>query len=301
MVSWFDPFILPYTRAELPFSHRLIQWAGNHGSGSQAAPVTLVRGTLHGYLMKLDRSNWAQRITYYLGRYYELGVQKCLDALLRPGDRFVDIGANIGMITLHARSRVGAAGQVDCFEPNPDCVAAIREHLEINQLTNVVIHPCALAETPGSLVLSLTSEHSGTATLADVGDAAVRSIRVDVRVGDEVIAGAPRAIKIDVEGFELHVLKGLQRTLSTHKPFVIIELIESQLARAGTSVAEVSGFLFGLGYEAYGISSARRLLRKQLTLHPLARGGAFESYSDVLWAHPSQSLDVRPYLAKRAH
>lgn len=295
------PFILPYTRAELPGWGRLMNLVvGGKEADSEAKwkalPAVFVRGKNHKYLMKLDRSDWAQRITYFIGRYYELGVLRTIDLLLRPGDRFIDIGANIGMITLHARSLVGASGRVDCFEPNPQCVEAIREHLRINGIENVVVHPCALAETPGSLFLNLTSEHSGTATLAYVGNQAIRTIRVDVRVGDHVIEGAPRLIKIDVEGFELHALKGLTHTLERHRPFLITELIEGHLVRAGTSVAEVSEFLFGLGYAAYRIEIERRNWRHHLSLDPLADGGNLSRTTDVLWAHPDASSNLTQYV-----
>ena len=241
-------------------------------------------------MMKLDLSNWSQRLTYFLGRYYELGVLRVLDVILQPGERFVDIGANIGMITLHARSLVGASGQIDCIEPNPDCVAIIEGHLRLNDIANARVHACALSDSPGALDLNLTSAHTGTATLAKV-EGAVRRIAVAVKVGDDVLAAASaapvRLVKIDVEGFELHVLKGLRRTLTSDKPFVMTELIEEQLGKAGTSVREVTGLLFDLGYEAFGIQSARRLVRHELMLRPVARGDSFERFSDVLWAHPS--------------
>jgi FkbM family methyltransferase len=241
--------------------------------------------------MMLDLANWSQRITYFLGRYYEFGVLRMLDVILRPGDRFVDVGANIGMITLHARSLVGAEGRIDSFEPNPDCVALIERHLRLNDIANVWVHACALSERRGTLDLNLTSAHTGTATLADV-EGAVKRIAVDVEVGDDVLAARDSRpvdlVKIDVEGFELHVLKGLHRTLANDRPFVITELIEEQLAKAGTSVREVSELLFGNGYEAFGIGSARQFLRHELTLHQVAPGESFARFSDVLWAHPSR-------------
>jgi len=291
------PFLLlPYTRAELPGWARLLHWAGALGRNSDGqwarAPTVTIRGKQHRFMMKLDLSNWSQRMTYFLGRYYEFGVLRVLDATLQPGERFVDIGANIGMITLQARSRVGASGQIDCFEPNPDCVAMIDRHLRLNGIANARVHACALSDRPGTLDLNLTSAHTGTATLAEV-EGVVRRIAVAVQVGDEVLAAASaapvRLVKVDVEGFELHVLKGICRTLTNDKPFVMTELIEEQLAKGGTSVREVTGFLFDLGYEAFGIQSARRLVRRELMLKPVARGDSFERFSDVLWAHPSGS------------
>lgn len=292
--------LLPYTRAELPGWGRLLTWArvrgGNSSANWRGQYRVVIRGKRHGYLMKLDLSDWAQRLTYFLGRYYELGVQRVLDVLLRPGDRFADIGANIGMITLHARFVVGAEGRVDCFEPNPECVEVIQEHLRINALENVFVHQYALADAPGALVLNLTSEHSGTATLAEVGSEAVRTMTVDVRVGDDELQEAPRVIKIDVEGFELRVLKGLTRTLLAHKPFLLTELIDGQLARAGSSVTEVTSLLFDMGYAAFGVHSARKFLSHELLLLPVERGGDFIAFSDVLWAHPDQRRDFGAYL-----
>jgi FkbM family methyltransferase len=222
-------------------------------------------------------------MTYFIGRYYELGVQRILDLILNPGDRFVDIGANIGMITLHARSLVGKNGRIDCFEPNPTCAAKILTHLSINNIGNVTIHACALSDHRGELHLNLTSDHSGTATLAKV-DGVRHSFLVDVRVGDDVLTGGQPidVVKIDVEGFELRVLAGMRRTLVAFKPIVITELIESQLNRAGTTSAEVSKFLKDQGYVPFGVGSSRTFLR-----HELALFAATTNCNDAVWIHPT--------------
>lgn len=244
-------------------------------------PKIIITGKRHGFKMKLDRSDWAQCCTYFLGRYYELGVQRVLDRVLRTGDTFVDVGANIGMIALHARAKVGAEGRVICFEPNPDCAQAIDEHMAMNGIVNVNIRRCALGVATGRLTLSLTSEHTGTATLATV-PSAVRSIQVVVCIGDEELADVvPRVIKIDVEGFELQVLKGLEKTIVRHRPFIITELVEEHLNRAGTSVADVAGFLAQLGYRPEGIATARSPVRHDVMLHP--RVTPTGEFSDWLW------------------
>jgi FkbM family methyltransferase len=210
----------------------------------------------HGYLMELELSDWSERFTFFLGRYYEMGVQRVLDAILLPGARFVDIGANIGMITLHARSLVGATGHIDCFEPNPECVERLRRHLQMNNIKNVAIHTCALSDEVGKLNLNLSSEHSGTATLTEV-DEVQRTLPVQVCVGDDVLMEGPRinVLKVDVEGYEMKALRGLERTLKKFRPIIITELIESHLNRAGSSVAAVSDLLGTLGYTPWGIGS----------------------------------------------
>jgi FkbM family methyltransferase len=282
--------LLPYTRAELPGWAKLIHSVGFGAALGGAErmrpewkelPTIVVTGKRHGFKMKLDRSDWAQCSTYFLGRYYELGVQRVLDQLLGEGDTFVDVGANIGMIALHARSLVGASGRVICFEPNPACADAIDEHKAMNEIHNISVRRCALGAAAGTLTLSLTSDHSGTATLASV-EASLGSMQVPVRIGDDELAAVtPRGIKIDVEGFELEVLKGLAKTLAAHKPFLITELLEEHLARAGTSPAEVADYLGGFGYKPFGISTARSPVRHDLVLHERAAPTA--EFSDWLW------------------
>jgi len=283
--------LLPYTRAELPGWSRVMRAFGYGASlgGAQPMPLgwkqlpkAIVRGKRHGFKMKLDRSDWAQCSTWFLGRYGELGVQRTLDQLLREGDTMVDIGANIGMIALHARSLVGDSGRVICFEPNPECADAVVEHMAMNGIRNVDVRRCALADSPGSLTLNLTSEHTGTATLAPVSGAVVKSIQVAVRVGDDELERvAPKVIKIDVEGFELQVLQGLRKTLAKHKPFLITELVDDHLARAGTSADEIHEFLQEFGYTPYGIDTERSPIRHDVVLRPRAAPTA--EFSDWLW------------------
>ncbi len=283
--------ILPYTRAELPGWSRVMRLFGFGAALGGAAPMrpewkalptAVVTGKRHGFKMKLDRSDWAQCATYFLGRYYELGVQRTIDQLLREGDTMVDIGGNIGMIALHARSLVGPTGRVICFEPNPECAAAIEEHMEMNGIRNVEVRRCALAASPGTLTLNLTSEHSGTATLAPVSGKVVKSLQVPVRVGDDELEQiAPKVIKIDVEGFELQVLQGLRQTLARHKPVLITELVDEHLARAGTSADEIHEFLSEFGYSPYGIDTQRSPIRHDVVLRP--RAAPTPEFWDWLW------------------
>jgi FkbM family methyltransferase len=247
----------------------------------QNAPKVTIRGKNHGYLMELELSDWAERFTFFLGRYYEMGVQRVLDALLMPGDRFVDIGANIGMITLHAHSLIGPTGRMDCFEPNPECVERLRRHMQINNISNVTIHTCALSDKVGNSNLNLSSEHSGTATLTEVEELK-RTLPVKVCVGDDVLMQGPRisVMKVDVEGYEMKVLTGLERTLKTSKPIIITELIDAHLGRAGSSVAAVTELLATLGYAPLGIGSMRRGIRHRLTL-----SRSLNACNDAVWIH----------------
>ena len=80
--------------------------------------------------------------------------------LLKPDDRFVDIGANIGMLTLKGASLVGKLGRVDSFEPNPNCCKRIRENLELNKINNVYLHEVGLSDKTDTLKLSIITDFS---------------------------------------------------------------------------------------------------------------------------------------------
>jgi FkbM family methyltransferase len=254
-----------------------------------ASDVVLI-GKSHGYRMQLELKDWCQRMTYFLGRYYELYVLKLIDTVLRPGDRAIDIGGNIGMIALQMARSVGPKGAVECFEPNPSCVKRIEWHKNENRLAQIKIHPYGLGEKNDILELKLLGDHTGWSTFGHVEAADVRVIPVPVKIGDEVLSADPspiRLIKIDVEGFELKVLRGLAKTLAQHKPVLIMELIEKQLLDANASSREIFELLGGLGYECYGLTLGGSMFSKRLELKKVSAQEWNGGFLDVAWIHPA--------------
>jgi hypothetical protein len=80
---WLSALMLPYTRAELPgwdslLHHFGLGWRAGLKPELKALPVARVRGKTHGYLMRLDRSDWAQRLTYFCGRRCKIGLSRYL-------------------------------------------------------------------------------------------------------------------------------------------------------------------------------------------------------------------------------
>lgn len=250
--------VLPWTRREWKGSWRLLKSLGVAGPANDAAWQNLgeriVRGRWHGYRMIVDPSDWAQRLTYFTARYYDTKTQLALMRLLEPGDRFVDVGANQGMMSLLAARLVDNAGVVDAFEPHPECVDRIRRQLELNSLQHVRLHAAALGETAGHADLHFKPDHAGYSTLANIDDQqrGTRSVRVDVLRGDDVLRQDPRpvsVIKIDVEGFEPPALRGLSETLTRDRPAVITEINPHCLKLAGMTPSDVIDTLSAHGYE----------------------------------------------------
>lgn len=296
---WYSLLALPITRLELPGWGRLAKF-GLFGMECdplwQGAPRRVVRGKWHGYVMDLDLSDWSQRQTYFLGRYHELDMQLLLNRCVRAGDRVVDVGANIGMVTLHAARIVGPHGLVEAFEPNPICCDQIAALLRQNGIGQVRLHRMGLSDVSDTLTLSVLQHHSGMGTLGRVTDprtTVTNTFPVPVGIADEVLVSDERpvaVVKVDVEGFETRVLRGMSRTLRRWRPLVTTEVIPSWLERAGSSVAELADLMLGLGYRAFGMRTARRGLKHHLELHPLGESLSPE-FLDVAWLPNSRQFD----------
>lgn len=296
------PFLaLPLTRSEIPGWGRLfralrIQVPPGDRLWSDA-PKRTIRGKAHGYLMELDLRDWAERYTFFLGRYYELPQQILVSALVRPGDRVLDAGGNIGMFTLLAAKAVGPTGTVDTFEPNPACLERLRPVLALNGIDWVRVHPFGLSDAPATLELAVLNDHSGVGSFTAVdpeNEAAVTErVRAEVRVGDEMISDGPiRLVKIDVEGFETRAVRGMAKTLRTERPFVVMEMIDGLLRKAGSSSAELFSEMTALGYRAYAMGLRRKGLGQTLRLRPIATPEGQGGDNDVLWVHRNESGDA---------
>jgi len=302
---------IPYFRRELPawgkLYHKLVGKADE--PCWRNAPTRVIRGKLHGYRMRLDLSDWSDRSAYFLGRYYDLDTQQAYRLLIDEGDRVMDVGANVGMMMLLAARLVGNEGRVDCVEPNPECVARLRDHVDLNGLSHVFIHEMGLADQPAEMMLRVVTNHTGSGSLAEIKEAdahlITKSVKVPVDTGDsllERLPGPPRLIKIDIEGFEQRALLGLQRTIETHHPILMLEFVESHLARAGSSRGEVATLLSTLGYKGFAIGMRRAGLRYRLALEPLSsEPQATPSFSDTVWLHgeDSRSVRIQPYVNVR--
>jgi FkbM family methyltransferase len=213
----------------------------------------------------------------------------------------VDAGANIGMITTLAARLVGSTGRVVACEPNPDCCRRIEEVVRTNRLAGVEVHQCALGDERGETELSVPEIHSGGGFLIPVEESANNDghrVQVRVATGDEVLGEElPKvdAVKIDVEGYETHVVRGLHGTLSAWKPLVIAEIMEGHLRRAGSSGEELFGLMNTHGYSALAVGTDKRtwLLRPRLTLRPVQGPRDVPHGTNVAWIDPGGGVMER--------
>lgn len=184
-----------------------------------------------------DVSGFTVKGQYFSRVPYEPNTTAAVLALLERGGVFADIGANAGYYTVLAALRVGPAGRVFAFEPNPAVRRRLQRHIEINAIQDrVVSSDVALADhnqDDAAFFVSCWPENDGISSLTPSPETMTRgglrddaTISVQVRTFDDWAASnnAPRIdlVKIDVEGAESRVLEGLTRTLTAAPPRRII-------------------------------------------------------------------------------
>ena len=168
---------------------------------------------------------------------WETHVTPVLARLLTPGDVCVDVGAHVGYFTLLASKLVGAEGSVYAIEPAPATYAALQENLELNSVTNVIaLNVAAGAEDGRATLYDPFPGNTGEATMRYVPalwtareQALASGVEVPVRRVASVVPDAQvtqvRLVKIDVEGYELEVLRGLESWFRAGGgPALIVEL-----------------------------------------------------------------------------
>lgn len=179
----------------------------------------------------------------FINQGYESRFDAVMMDNLEPGMRVFDIGANVGYYTQKFADRVGPTGNVHAFEPVPASAAVISE--QVCSRPWISVHQCAVADEPGELVMELDEGFTSPTNKVAICSADSKKNRLTVPVvtvdamAEKV--GAPAVIKIDVEGYEWHVLKGAHKTLkSPHLTHVFVEIHFSLLEQRGLSNAPSS-------------------------------------------------------------
>lgn len=172
-------------------------------------------------------------------------------ALLRPGATVLDVGANIGLYTLSVAARVGPQGHVLAFEPDPAAARRLRENVALNAFGNVTVVEAAATDACGTLPLHRAGD-SECSSLFDSGLAASASaVRVTTIDTEVERAGLARVdlLKLDVEGAELHALRGAQRLLTgPDPPPLLVEANPITLRAAGASALALRRLLESFAY-----------------------------------------------------
>lgn len=194
-----------------------------------------------------------------LGRW-ETAYTGLFTRLVRPGDTVLDLGANHGVYALIAAQAVGSSGRVHAFEPNPRLAHLVDLSLRLNGFGWAQVHAVGVSDAAGMAKLVFTDSFSGGGAVAENAEAAKRpGVECRLVVLDELFADPsfrPDVVKMDVEGHEGRVLRGMRGILArTPGIRIMMEFAPEMMARAGVPAAEVTALLDGFGLRAWTIGA----------------------------------------------
>lgn len=252
-------FTRKFSRYENPFAYRLIRktlkivYPIKQPHSSFRTVIDYDEG-----LINVDTSLLAEHKILFFNNC-EATIARLAKHIVKPGDLCLDIGANIGAITLVMAFATGGEGKVIAIEPHPVMVDRLRANIELNRLDNVSIVAAALSDTAGKAVLYAAEEHHFNQGLSSLkpSPGVNREIPIEKitgrmlqeRIGDQLC----RFIKIDVEGHDFIVLRQLADIIAKHRPHVVFEYHHKLWLDNHCKVQQAVEFLRDLEYRIYFI------------------------------------------------
>lgn len=232
--------------------------------------MTLDRGlswSLNGMPCRID-----PRQRHRMARDYDQPVALWLSQHVKAGDLCANVGGNIGVYALQFAHWNGPEGRVVVFEPNPYARAVLARHIRYNHFNaRIQVIDAAVAETNGTATFYASNTADGMSRLGMPNHELSETVPMTVRTLslDSFFSSAPVWMMIDVEGFELQVLRGARRIISQCRG-IVVELHPGAWSVAGTGAADL-----------------RRLLEEHsLQMTPLSgQVDPFTEYGHVLLQH----------------
>lgn len=240
---------------KIVFAHTLMKWL--------PAAETVRRKKVRGVLIELSPGRDIHFKRMYYG-FYEPLVTHAMARLLHQGDTFIDVGANMGYLTAIAAGLVGRQGQVHSFEPVREDFEKLKMLADMNPEYQIYCNQYGLGEREEFADMNVSNFWVGWNTLVAVAMADKdRKETVRVKMGrlddylleHERTIGSVALIKIDVEGYEYYVLKGLERFFQSvaKKPPIICEVSPNYFRRLRLKLEDLIGYMNEYGYRAFSL------------------------------------------------
>lgn len=218
-----------------------------------------------GFFLGVPKREWRLSTYYHNRGPLEPGVYKLLCGLLRPGMTFVDVGASVGLYTLLAARHIQARGAVFSFEPTPQIFDILTNNVQLNGFAEsgvVRLHKAAVAGEvcPGRLY---TDMRDSTQNSLFPSAGKTESVPVDCLSLDHVLVGHGPAdvVKIDAEGAEPLIIRGMRGVIANRDVQIIMEFAPTLLERAGFEPAGFLGELRSAGMTARQVDDLSGELR----------------------------------------
>ena len=238
---------------------------------SKARLSSLIRYRRNGSILQLRSAGLARIL--WADPDFVLDGELFLSTVFRPGDTVIDVGANIGVLSLLASRLVGPSGRVLAIEAHPSTYLALLNNLKRNPATNVSPVNIAVGPELGTVRFSDRLDDDWNKVECDSG-----TLEVEVKPMDDVCAGYGHidVLKIDVEGFELPVLKGATDVLA-RTDCVLHECWSEHTKGFGYTPNDLIALMHRASFHGYRLSEAE----DEISLMPLGRlqrTGALENW-----------------------
>lgn len=206
------------------------------------------------FYMQLNPTEHIQQQLLWYG-YYEKPLGDVLKKIIKPGDVFLDIGANIGYFSLLIANSAPTV-KVISFEPVRDIFQQLKENIALNNTKNVTVFNAAVGETKEEKEIFVSgADNLGMSSFQQPENFSGKKELVQVITLDDWFHRAGLAkidiIKLDVEGSELNALKGMKQVLESFKPIVIVEINPETLSMFGLTSSDIFNYLTGFNFEAF--------------------------------------------------
>jgi len=210
--------------------------------------------------MNLDISNLIDHYIYF--SFEDTAINNFIK-MLEKNDTVIDIGANIGYVTL-LFSKKCSDGKVISVEPSKKTFKTLSGHLSLNNTKNVIALNVGLGEKEKKEYLYQVNDHNtGMNRISASSNTELPGEEILIKSLDDLLnelkTGTINAIKLDVEGYEFNVLKGAHGTLKQFMPKLIIEVSDRNLREQGATPDQLFQFLLDLGYDIFIADSMEKL------------------------------------------
>ncbi|MBI5642855.1 MAG: FkbM family methyltransferase [Deltaproteobacteria bacterium] len=197
---------------------------------------------------------------------YEPKLMRLLNDLLKPGDTFLDLGANIGVMSVAASYYVGPSGMVIAVEAGKINFEYLKENMERRGIENYKLFNCGVWDYETTLKFSYVPQVAGCSFFSTTGIEEGNVEVVQCRTVDGILSGLNNPhinlTKIDVEGAELKALTGMDRTIERCRPNIIFELNNGTLKRFFDITPEkIWDFFTERGYSLFDFNEGEELLK----------------------------------------
>jgi FkbM family methyltransferase len=255
-----------------------------------------IASTVFGRRVAGNTNELLQQYIYYFG-LWEPCLTRWIASRLRPGDTFVDVGANIGYFSLLASKLVGKSGTVVAIEPSPKTFRILQHNLAINRVNNVRALNMAAADKDELVEVFGGNEHfTGLANICAASNQE-RGFVVEGRVQAAPLSGILRAaevetarlIKIDVEGSEWRVMQGLSDLFRRGRGDLefMVEINPEAGALQGRRPEEIVSAFKAAGFHFYRIENdydAVSYLPPFQAVRPVRVHGAIRRLTDAIFS-----------------